>query len=64
MTEQTLRAVVSEILLQLEGDERIGDIIAETAIDTLDKHGVDGSSEEGFDALMDICSNISLYSNL
>ena len=64
MTDQTLRTVISEVLLQLEGDERIADIIAEVAIDTLDKHGVDGSSEEGFEALMDICSNVTLYSNL
>ena len=64
MTDQTLRTVVSEILLQLEGDERISDIIAEVAIDALSSHGVDTSSDEGFDALMDICSNISLYSNL
>jgi len=64
MTDQNLRAITSEILLQLEGDERIADIIAEVAVDTLDKHGVDGSSDEGFEALMDICSNITLYSNL
>ena len=64
MTDQTLRLVISEILLQLEGDERIADIIAEVAVDALDKHGVDGSSAEGFDALMDVCSNITFYSNL
>ena len=62
MNNDQLRLLVSEVLLKLEGDERIGDIIAETTMETLEEYGVDESSEEGFDALSDIVSSISLYS--
>ena len=64
MTNKDLALLTSEVLLKLEGDERISDIIAETIMETLEEYGVDGSEDEGFEALMDISSNISLYSNL
>ena len=64
MTTQELRILASEVLLKLEGDERISDIIGETIMETLEEYGVDGSDDEGFDALMDLASNITLYSNL
>ena len=64
MNQDQLRLLVSEILLKLEGDDRISDIIAETAMETLDEHGVDGGTEEGFDALSDVVSSITLYSCL
>lgn len=64
MTTQELRIIASEVLLKLEGDDRIADIIGETIIETLEEYGIDGSDDEGFDALMDLASNISLYSNL
>ena len=64
MTTQELRIIASEVLLKLEGDDRIADIVGETIMETLDEYGIDGGSDDGFDALMDLASNISLYSNL
>lgn len=64
MTDQELRIIASEVLLKLEGDERISDIIGEAIMDTIDAHGFDGGEEGTFAAFMDIASNISLYSNL
>lgn len=64
MTQDQLRLLVSEILLKLEGDDRICDIIAETAMETLEEYGVDGGTDEGFDALSDVVSSITLYSCL
>ena len=62
MNNDQLRLLVSKVLLKLEGDDRISDIIAETVMDTLSEYGVDESSDEGFEALSDIVSSISLYS--
>ena len=64
MTTQELRIIASEVLLKLEGDDRIADIVGETIMETLDEYGIDGGSDDGFDTLMDLASNISLYSNL
>ena len=64
MTTQELRIIASEVLLKLEGDERISDIIGEAIMDTMDARGYDGGEEGTFAAFMDIASNISLYSNL
>lgn len=64
MTDQELRIIASEVLLKLEGDERISDILGETIMETLEEYGCDGGEEGTFGAFMDLASNISLYSNL
>jgi hypothetical protein len=65
MTDQELRIIASEVLLKLEGDERISDILGETIMETLEEYGYDDGGKEGtFGAFMDLASNISLYSNL
>ena len=63
MTFQELRVLTSEVLLKLEGDQRISDIIADAIVDVFEEHGIE-PDEEGFDALMDVASNITLYSTL
>jgi len=64
MTDQELRTIASEVLLKLEGDERISDIIHEAIVDVLYANDIDGYDDEHFDSLMDLTSNICLYSNL
>lgn len=63
MTNKELRVLTSEVLYTLEGDERIADIISEAVMDVFEKHGIE-ADDEGFEALMDVMSNISLYSSL
>ncbi len=63
MTDQELRVLTSEVLLQLEGDERIADILADTIADVFEEYGIE-PDDEGFEAMMDIASNIALYSTL
>jgi len=62
MSNNQLQLLVSEVLLKLEGDDRICDIIAETAMETLEEYGVDGGTDDGFDTLSDVVASISLYS--
>ena len=63
MTDQELRILTSEVLLQLEGDERIADILADTIADVFEEYGIE-PDDEGFEAMMDVASNITLYSTL
>ena len=63
MTDQELRVLTSEVLLQLEGDERIADILADTIADVFEEYGIE-PDDEGFEAMMDVASNITLYSTL
>ena len=62
MTENKLRDLVSQVLLKLEGNEAIGNIIGEAAVDVFIENGIDDESEEGFFAMMDVITSISLTS--
>lgn len=63
METSQLRILTAEVLLKLEGDERISEILGDAIIDTFEEYGID-PNEEGWEWLMEVAENIRFAANV